>query len=147
MPDKNPTRARHADNKKAFVDVLGDPFAPEPIEGHYNLLKRRSSIGAMKTNFDEGQATDNPARPNALDFFCDVERVVKEVIQDRNILNKFETIYMIGEIEKPELSQAERNRLEQRLGKLFKAYRISPVSKYFISIRRPSPEDLRGKKS
>lgn len=138
MPYKNPTRARHAENKKAFNDVLGDPFAkPEPIDGHYNLLKRRSTIAAVQNNFDEGRATSNRVRPNPMDFFCDVERVIEEVIPDKNLLNKFISCYIIGDIESTELAQTERNRLEQRIGWLFLAHQISPVRKYFTTIRRP----------
>lgn len=136
--DSNLTRVRQAEefrqNKLAFEDVLGDPFAiPEPIDGHYNTLRSRSSIKVARNNFDEGQATANPARPNVIDFSCDVDRVITEVIKGKKVLQSFLNTYMFGELE---LNSAERTVYEQRMGRLFIERRISPVARYFTTIRR-----------
>lgn len=138
MTDSNPTRARRAEefqaNKRAFDDVMGDPTAiPEPIDGHYNTLRSRSSIKVAKNNFGEGQATANPARPNVIDFACDVENVINSVIKDKNVLQSFTNTYIFGSVE---LNQKERTVLEQQIGKVFRNRGISPVSRYFTTIRR-----------
>lgn len=136
--DSNPTRVRQAEefrqNKQAFEDVLGDPFAvPEPIDGHYNTLRSRSSIKVARNNFDEGQATANPARPNVIDFTCDVDRVITTVISCKKVLQSFLNTYMFGELE---LNSKERTVYEQQMGRLFIERRISPVARYFTTIRR-----------
>lgn len=138
MTDSNRTRARRTEefqyNKRAFDDVMGDPTAiPEPIDGHYNTLRSRSSIKVAKNNFGEGQATANPARPNVIDFACDVENVINSVIKDEKVLQLFLDTYIFGEVN---LDQKERTVLEQQIGKVFRNRGISPVSRYFTTIRR-----------
>lgn len=138
MTDTNPTRSRFAQNKRAFEDVLGDPSAtPEPVDGHYNMLRARSLIKAQKINFDEGRATANPARPNVIDFICDVENAVKKVLKsDKSLLQRFNNTYIHDVSTGTELNQVERTALEQRIGRLFIIRKISPVARYFTAIRQ-----------
>lgn len=141
MSDSNVSRERSRErflaNKRAFDDVIGDPYAyPEPITGHYITLKSRSSIAAMNNNFDEGKSTRNPASPNVIDFFCDVERILGSIISTDDLLGKFTRTYIteddLGEVFTPD----ERTRFEQEIGKRFRIYNIAPVSKYFTTIRQ-----------
>lgn len=122
--------------KKAFADVFGDPFAaPEPKEGHYNHLLGRSEIMAVRNNFDEGRATANPARPNKIDFFVDVENAVEDALQDAHQIAALYFIYVEGVTTylKPE----ERHLIELKVGKVLLERGISPVSRYFIAVRKP----------
>lgn len=131
--DSNPTRVRYAQNKRAFVDVIGDPFAlPEPIEGEYYRLKRRTAIKTFNID-DAGSATARAAQPNKMDFFCDVDNAVGEVVTNKVLLERFWRTYLDDE---PALNQAQRNELEQRIGRKFVVRRISPVREYFKTIRR-----------
>jgi hypothetical protein len=141
MSDSNVSRERSRErflaNKRAFDDVIGDPYAyPLPITGHYITLKSRSSIAAMNNNFDEGKATRNPATPNIIDFFCDVERILTLNLQTEVEVGKFTRTYIteddLGEI----FTAPERTKLEQEIGKAFRVYSIAPVSKYFTTIRQ-----------
>ena len=128
----------YAEYKEAFDDVFGDPFAtPEPREGRYNLLRGRSSIMATKNNFDEGKGTSNPARPNLIDFFCDVEKTVQTVITTRKELHIFEFTYILENIN-DSFTPQRRMELELAIGKLLRDRRISPVSRYFTTVRQPS---------
>lgn len=128
------TRVRYAENKAAFVDIIGDPYAlPEPIEGAYYRLKMRSQVGSQRIT-DLGHATANPARPNTMDFYADVERTVKEAVTNPTLLEKFWKTYLCDE---EVLGQVERNRLEQIIGRKFRACKIFPAGQYFISVRRP----------
>lgn len=136
--DSNPTRARYAQNKAAFVEVIGDPYAiPEPIEGEYYRLKRRTQVNVFQID-DGGSATPRAAQPNKMDFFCDVENAVTEVINNQIVLDMFWCTYLDDE---PLLNQQQRNDLEQRIGKKFAARRISPVKEYFKTIRRKLGEN------
>jgi hypothetical protein len=138
LTDTNPTRTRYAHNREAFVEVFGDPTAAdEETPGYYNSLRVRSSIRAAKNNFDEGRGTSNPARPNVIDFCCDVESAIKSVIKERNLLIKFQKTYINDFItDTQELKQEERIDLEQRIGRLLLVRGISPVARYFTSIRK-----------
>lgn len=128
-------RERFAANKRAFDDVFGDPFAkPEPITGQYQALKSRGPVAAMKNNFDEGKSTRNPATPNIIDFFCDVERVAKRTLTAPE-WDKFVDVYLYEDSEVG-FTQKERSGIEQRLGRMFRANKISPISRYFTSTRR-----------
>ena len=122
-------------NRRAFVDVFGDPAAkPEAIPGHYQTFKGRGPVAAMKNNFGEGKATRNPASPNIIDFFCDVDRTVEKTLTGDE-QEKFLSRY-IYEDDDHGLTQAEQNDIEQRLGKAFRESGISPVTRYFTAIRR-----------
>ena len=126
-------RERWIDNKLAFDDVIGDPFAwPEPVIGQYRKLKSRSSVMAVN-NSQEGRGTDNPARPNVVDFFCDVEHAVISVLSPEE-LQKFVDTY-ISESTETAFTPLERSRIEQRIGKVLRQRKLSPVSKYFTVIR------------
>lgn len=147
MADSNVTRARiksiYADNKIAFEDVFGDPFGvPDPTDGHYYSLKTRGLIAAMNNNFDEGKATRNAAMPSILDFFCDVDRVVEDVLTQASDRQRFIDTY-ITQIAIDALTQKQRSDIEQAMGKLFLSRRISPVTRYFKVIRQPGKETRR----
>lgn len=122
-------------NTIAFADVLGDPFGkPEPIEGHYSSLKKRSSIRVATNDFDSGKATRNTAQPSMTDFFCDVERIITTTL-DKETAQKVIDTY-IFEITETALTTKERTAVEQKLGKAFRRNKLSPVSKYFQTIRQ-----------
>lgn len=124
-----------AANKRAFDDVFGDPFAkPEPFTGQYQILKGRGAIAAMKNNFDEGKATRVPAAPNLMDFFCDVENIVSRNLDPVEQV-KFEATY-IFEAGPNQFTPKERVEIEQRVGRLLRARKISPVTRYFRVIRK-----------
>lgn len=134
-------------NKIAFDDVIGDPFAfrngtPEPVTGNYLRLQQRSSIQVMKHEFDMGKATRNTAQPNIQDFFCDVERIVEDGFNDAELLQKFTETYIL-ESEDRHFTSKQRMELEQKIGKLFRTHKISPVSKYFTSLRKGRPNSER----
>lgn len=132
MSDSNPTRVRHAQFKAAFDEVIGDPFAPEPIEGGYVRLKRKTPVKIMQLD-DLSSGSKNPARPLVNDFFIDVENAIRDVITDPEILQQFWETYLW---EEPVLNQDQRNAIEQMLGKKFIARRLVPVDRYFITIRQ-----------
>lgn len=140
MSDTNPTRRRAAVNKQAFNDILGNPFGKEDVEGHYNRLKHRSILSATKSAFDEGKVTIHPAKPNAIDYCCDVERVIERVLgDDPALMREFIKVYITGsetDIANSNLTQQERSYIEQKMGRLFLAHGISPATKYFSVIKR-----------
>ncbi len=133
---KNVTRAEiFAANKRAFTDIFGDPFAwPEPVEGHYQNLKSRGVIAAMKNNFDEGRAARLPGAPTLLDFFCDVENIVSRNLEEDE-QRKFNATYIL-ESGTDQLSGEEKVDIEQRIGRILKARKISPTTYYFRAIRQ-----------
>ena len=125
-------------NKAAFDEVMGDPFVVPEKDGWYNTFKRRGAIGSQRYNLDEGHATANASRPSTLDFFCDVERVVTQIV-GHNLLEKFVNTYVIGETDTDKiLTQAERTEIEQRVGCALRGNGIAPVTKYFTVIRNGS---------
>jgi hypothetical protein len=122
-------------NKIAFDDVIGDPFAkPEPIDGQFFTLSRRSTINVMDNNFDLGKGTRNAAQPSVIDFFCDVERAITDTLDEEGA-QKFRDTYVTGDKEDA-LTPKERMQIEQKLGKLFRNRKLSPVTKYFKTIRQ-----------
>ena len=122
-------------NKIAFDDVIGDPFAkPEPIDGQFFTLSRRSTINVMDNNFDLGKGTRNAAQPSAIDFFCDVERAISDELTPAEAI-KFRNTY-VWETVDDAFTPKERMNIEQRLGKLFRNRKLSPVTKYFKTIRQ-----------
>lgn len=130
----NVTRSEiFAANKQAFNDVFGDPFAkPESLSGQYQLLKGRGYVAAMQYT-DESKATRNTARPTLMDFFCDVENVLTRNLSKEEHAKFIECfLYEVGGV----LTDKERSDIEQRLGRLFRARKISPVSRYFKTIRQ-----------
>lgn len=88
----------------------------------------------MKNNFDEGKATRNPATPNIIDFFCDVENIVSRNLDHAEQIKFAETyIYECGP---NQFTDKERSDIEQKLGRLFRARKISPASRYFKTVRQ-----------
>lgn len=124
-----------AANRQAFVDVFGDSTAkPESITGHYHTLKSRGLVAAMKNNFDEGKSTRNNATPNIIDFFCDVENLVTRNLTKEEV-GKFEDTF-IFEFKEGVFTPKERTEIEQKIGKLLRVRKISPVSRYFSVTRQ-----------
>lgn len=121
-----------AANQRAFEDVFGSPFAKEPSTGHYQTLKGRGAIAAMKNNFDEGKGTRVPAAPNLMDFFCDVENIVSRNLSEGEQERFWET-YLYED--STQFTPRERTAIEQKVGKLLRTRRISPVSRYFKVVR------------
>lgn len=120
--------------KQAFAEVFGDPYAePEQRVGQYQTYKGRGLIQAMKNNFDEGKATRNPASPNVVDFYCDVERVLETTLTLTE-LEKFQLVYFEEDLSA--LTPNERQAIEQRIGRKLRERGISPVRRYFNTIRR-----------
>lgn len=139
---KGPTRA--AKNKQAFDDVVGDPYAyKEPIDGHYMMLKSRSSIMVAESE-QKTKSASNQARPNPIDFFCDVESCVEDgltvfVKREKtytlsDIKEVFDNTYLLGTGDI--FNQQERAKIEQDIGQILVARGISPVAKYFTSIKQ-----------
>lgn len=140
MSDSNKTRVgnreRFQENKSAFVDVFGDPFAkPEPIEGSYTRLKRRSTIQVQHIS-DETHDTKNPMKPNIYDYFCDVERAVDDALTDTDTQRRFVETYITEESTNA-LTQSERTKIEQEIGKRLRVRKITPSTRYFKVIRKP----------
>lgn len=123
-------------NKNAFNDVIGDPFAlPEPIEGHYITLQKRSSVRVADNDFDIGKATRNSAQPNVMDFLCDVESLIGNYFEGSlTFQQQFIRTYITEE--ETCFDVKERVTIEQALGRYFRRYKLSPVSKYFQTIRQ-----------
>lgn len=122
-------------NKIAFDDVIGDPYAkPEPIDGQFFLMSRRSTINVMDNNFDLGSGTRNAAQPSVTDFFCDVERTISDALTPDEVVKFLDTY--VWEVEGHEFTPKERMHIEQKLGKLFRQRKLSPVTKYFKTIRQ-----------
>lgn len=121
-----------AANQRAFEDVFGNPFYKEPFTGQYQTLKGRGAIAAMKNNFDEGKGTRVPAAPSLIDFFCDVENVVSRNLSPEQQERFYQTY---GNEDASALTPKQRAVIEQTLGRIFRARKISPVSRYFKVVR------------
>jgi hypothetical protein len=124
-------------NKNAFDEVIGDPFKVDregnrtPQEGELQRLKRRSTIMVARNDFDSGRITRNTASPRPDDFYIDVERAVDHHFAgDLDALTKFEETYILESTE-DHYTPRQRMWIEQKLGKLFRERRISPVHDYF----------------
>jgi hypothetical protein len=134
-PRKRTKKNKFAENRRAFVDVFGDPKAqPEAIPGQYQTLKSRGNMASALGNIGEGKTTKNMASPCIVDFFCDVDKVVRLELNDEEY-KLFAKTY-IYEVESGGLTDNERNNIEQRLGKLFRLRGISPVVRYFMAFRK-----------
>lgn len=132
--DSNPTRARIQKHRKAFEDVIGNPFDDADIEqGCYQRLKHRSLLSS-KPNTGEGIGTVYPNRPNPVDFCIDVENVIEEVFEgDPTLFGKFIKAYIRQE--ESTITLAEQHYIEQTLGRKFLARGLSPSGKYFTVIQ------------
>jgi len=141
---RNYKRERAARNKKAFDEIVGDPYGyPEPIEGQYSAFKRKGSIRAMEYSAMSSPSPTNKAKPNAMDFFCDVERVIDDGLIDyfgesnlKSAHASFISTYITEDGSPLTFTQAERVGVEQAIGKLLVARKISPVTKYFSVIKK-----------
>jgi hypothetical protein len=128
-------------NKSAFVEVLGDPYSytqdgPEPIQGHYTSLKNGS--GVKTSTIDQVASTGNPARPNALDFFIDVDKAVLSGLDsvEKGLGAIFMNTYFYEDSSRPILGQRQRSKIEQAIGYIFIKRHISPVGRYFTTVRQ-----------
>lgn len=130
-------------NKKAFDEIIGDPYGKEPIEGHYTVLKHRTSQMTAFIDSQMSPATRNAAQPSHIDFFCDVDAIVNEGLEifkrsdfgrsQSQLLQLFDNTYW-NEVE-PIFDQHDRADLEQIVGRLLRARKISPVSMYFTTVK------------
>lgn len=130
--------------KTAFDEIIGDPYAlNEPITGHYQVLKQRSSIYIIKPGTGGSPTPINKAKPNQLDFFIDTENSVTDGLatyQQKTdytldqVLQLFDNTYWLesGVI----FTQKERAEVEQIVGRILVARKVSPVRRYFIAIRK-----------
>jgi hypothetical protein len=132
---------RWYNNKKAFDEIIGDPFAhteegPEPIQGHYTSLKNGSGIKVA--TIDQMPGSSNPARPNALDFFIDVDSAVADGLDTigRNLGEIFMNTYFYEDPSRPIFKLRQRSKIEQAIGHIFIKRMISPVGRYFTAIRQ-----------
>lgn len=141
---------RFRENQAAFEDVIGNPFALEEVTGHYITVNTRSTIRAMDNNFDLGKGTGNAARPSFVDFSCDVERVidlglVRLANGDKDVAKTLQVVFVNTYITEDntglQFNAKERSELEQVMGRLFLARHISPVSRYFLTIRQKLSRD------
>jgi len=142
--NKKAKATRASKNKKAFDDIIGDPYAlGEPIDGQYSVLKSRSSV-IISDAESSSHSPVNQARPNLMDFACDVEAAVRdglEVFSETNMEEVlkmqrfyFDNTYLFGS--GVIFNMQERNRLEQIIGNILLQRGISPVQKYFTTIKR-----------
>jgi hypothetical protein len=134
-PHKRTKKPKFAENRRAFVDVFGDPTAqPEAIPGQYQTLKSRGNMVSALGNTGEGKTTKNLASPCIVDFFCDVDKVLWLELNEIECRRFAETF--IYEDDRGGLTAQERNNIEQRLGRLFRLRGISPVVRYFMAFRK-----------
>lgn len=132
-------------NKKAFDEVIGDPYAlPEPIEGHYATLKNRSSIIIGEPE-QKSSSPVNQARPNVVDFTIDVENGIKDglelyakefLFELPDVFDTFITTYITEGPKEECFNQRERADVEQIIGRILVTRSIYPTAKYFTTIRK-----------
>ena len=132
-------------NKSAFVDIIGDPYAyKEIVDGHYMTLKSRNSITCVN-NEQTSKSPVNGARPSTTDFAIDVESAVSDGLeaytkQDtkkrtlEQLKELFDNTYLLGTGDA--FNQNERAEIEQHVGRILVKRSISPVSKYFTTIKQ-----------
>ena len=125
---------QQAINKKAWDEIIGDPFGwPEPIDGHYLALKNRSTVIIADTE-EKSRSPVNDAKPNPIDFLIDVEKCVEDGLKSIGYSKEiFDNTYIIGlgDI----FNTTERNSLEQVVGNIFVKRGIAPIQKYFTVIK------------
>lgn len=127
--DSNKTRVRQkkeeAKNLSAFLEIIGDPY--RDIDGVYNTLHNRSSMGSIEDKLGQPVENISAAKPSLSDFFCDVENAVKDVIPS-NYLEDFFSAYFDGN---GWIHKHIRKQFEQSLGKVLRSRGIYPVKRYF----------------
>lgn len=142
---RNYKRERAARNKRAFDEIIGDPYGwPEPKDGQYILFKKKSSINVA--SYDELQSSASPVnrgKPNTMDFFCDVERAIDDGLiryfgkeNFGNAVESFVYTYITEDGGPLTFTQSERAGVEQSIGALFVARKLSPVTRYFTTIKK-----------
>lgn len=123
-------------NKMAFNEVIGDPYGfPEPIVGHYVEVQHKSSVSILDTSKQSSPSPMNKARPSAVDFCVDVDKAIEDGMDTYGEdLEKFINTYIReeGYI----FRQKERSKIEQIIGNILIQRRISPVAKYFTTIKQ-----------
>jgi hypothetical protein len=139
--DSNKTRNNRKQesnkNRRAFEEILGNPFTDAP-QGIYQTLKFSSSISSVEGTYGEGEGTACSEKPSIVDFRCDVDLIIREVVPDDILRVKFYITYVMEQITS-DLSITDkkvRNSLEQKMGKLFRTRGLSPVKRYFTVTRR-----------
>lgn len=143
---KNKKHELAAKYKSAFDEICGDPYSlHEPTIGQYESLKTRSSIAVMEPMAQSSPSPENRARPNHLDFFVDVESSVMDGLlayqknsqyEFNDLLTLFDNTYWLETGDK--FTQKERAEVEQHVGRILVARKISPITKYFTAIRKGS---------
>jgi len=141
---RNKQAERAAKYKAAFDEVIGDPYGyPDPLEGYYLTLRSGSPVKIGGTDVTPTSSSPiNGGKPNAVDFFCDVEAAIKDGLDvwewrenlDQKLFN-FQTTYFTEDPKYYKFTQKERVALEQHIGRLFVARKISPVPRYFTIIK------------
>lgn len=143
-------RERTAKNKKAFDEIIGDPYSKHDIVGQYMTLRTRSSVKAVDNSIENqamGGSSGNAARPNVVDFICDVDSAVFDGLgkyckhTGRNTFNEyvdmcedFTSTYITQEGEY--IKQRQRAEIEQIIGQILIARKISPAVRYFTALRQ-----------
>lgn len=135
MTDTNRNRAKaktlEAKHRAAFREVFGNPYTqPVSTLGTYQELKKAAGRIKSAKLGDETHGNYNPARPTVSDFFCDVENITTIALPDEAAVKRFTDTYL-HELTTTAYTKEERRSLEEMIGRLFIAYGIVPVSKYF----------------
>lgn len=140
MGDTNKTRAKQKNeerkNKEAFIEIIGDPFKSEPIEGCYLTLQSRSAISSIEEKLGQSVGTVNAAKPSTSDFFCDVENVIRDSVP-KDLHDSFILCYFEGDDKA--VSKGWNKRFEQIVGKLLRVRGISPIKRYFTVTQKRKP--------
>jgi hypothetical protein len=154
MTDTNRTRVlnkeRNARNRRAFEEVFGDPFFDPSFQGQYQGLQ--SSAASLRGTALEPLTggSVNPSKPNLIDYFCDVENITTIALTNSHqteaerekALADFTETY-IHETTTTAYTPEQRSNLELRIGSLLLAYGISPITRYFRTVRKSkSPFNL-----
>jgi hypothetical protein len=126
-------------NKRAFDEICGDPYGfPEPIQGHYAMLKGRSSISVITPEQKASPSAVNKAKPNIVDFCCDVDSCIEDAMSTMQdgALDVFINTYIVENDLHKTFDQKERAKVEQLVGNILVQRKIYPVVKYFTAVRQ-----------
>lgn len=119
----------------AFNEICGDPYSkPEPIQGHYSMLKSRSTISVVDGE-QKSPSPVNRARPSAIDFFCDVDAAIEDAMSTlgKDAFDTFLNTYVYED--GTTFNQRERAKVEQLVGNILVQRKIYPVARYFTTIK------------